>query len=76
MIIVNCRTGYFSQHDYIRNMRYYKLFPNVTLYIIDSETFMEKKCTLSVFCAYTFGSVIWGLSRESQPKVLPKVLRK
>ena len=39
-------------------MRYYKLFPNATLYIIDSEAFMQKKCTPFEFCEYTFGSVI------------------
>ena len=41
-------------------MRYYKLFPNATLYIIDSEAFMQKTCALFEFCEYTFGSVYLG----------------
>ena len=57
MIIMNCCTGYFLQHNYAWNMSYYKLFPNATLYIRDSKAFMQESVHFLVFCEYTFGSV-------------------
>ena len=60
MIIVNCYTGCFLQHKYtlyiicIKYTYIYKIFtkflPNATLYILDSETFIQKKRTLLAFC--------------------------